>query len=81
LLYVHTGAQNDPTVVPSQLMNPLLDAIELALKPDDVAMDNCSLGGIVSHCAFSGSITIIEGNMGDEAVAVIPINIRFPATT
>lgn len=74
-LYVHTGAQNDPEVVPAQVLNPLLDAIEASLAVDDVANDACTLGGRVSHCAINGTVEIYQGNLGDEAVAIVPIEI------
>ncbi len=80
-LYVRTNAQNDPSIIPSQVLNPLLDAIEDALKRDDIANDACTLGGLVSHCSYSGSITITEGTLGDEAVALVPISILVPATS
>ena len=75
LLYVHTGAQNDPTVVPAQLLNPLLDAIEAAIQVDDIANNAATLGGLVSHCAIEGQIQKFLGSLGDEATAIVPIQI------
>lgn len=72
-LYVHTGANNDPSVTPSMLLNPLLDTIVDALRIDDLSNNCCTLGGLVSHCAVEGAIEIFEGNQGDQAVATIPI--------
>jgi hypothetical protein len=78
-LYVHTGAQNDPDIGPSQLLNPLLDAIDAALTPDDNDT-NCTLGGLVSHCAINGTIEIFPGTLGDEAVAIVPIEVLVDET-
>jgi len=78
-LYVHTGANTDQTIVPSQLLNPLMDAIEAALVIDDRSNDACTLGGIVSHCFIDGAVEIFEGNLGDELVAIIPIVVVVPA--
>lgn len=75
LLYVHTGAQNDPSVTPASLMNPLLDAIEAALTVDDLSNNALTLGGLVSHCAIEGEIVKFLGSLGDEAVAIVPIEI------
>lgn len=72
-LYVHTDANNSPDVVPSTLLNPLIDAIVGALTIDDLSNNCCTLGGLVSHCAVEGAIEIFEGNLGDQAVATIPI--------
>ena len=74
-LYVHTGADNDKTLIPSQILNPLLDAIEQSLTVDDLSNNTCTLGGLVSHCAISGAVEIFQGNLGDEEVAIVPINI------
>lgn len=75
LLYVHTGAQNDPTLVPSEIFNPILDAIEAALVVDDISNNACTLGGLVSHCAIDGAIDVFEGDLGDMAVVLIPLTI------
>lgn len=72
-LYVHTSAQNDDAVIPSQILNPLVDLIEAALKPDDLSTNSATLGGLVSHCAISGDVQYFEGTMGDEAVVIVPI--------
>ncbi|HEY6020567.1 MAG TPA: hypothetical protein VIY48_11960 [Candidatus Paceibacterota bacterium] len=77
-LYVHTGAQNDPTVVPSQLLNPLMDAIEAALVIDDIENDACTLGGLVYRCYIDGAVEIFEGNLGDQLVAIIPLTVVVP---
>jgi hypothetical protein len=75
LVFVHTGAQTDPSVIPSQIINPLLDAIEASLTVDDPFNNACTLGGLVSHCAINGVIEIVEGSLGDEAVVRIPLDI------
>jgi hypothetical protein len=80
-MYVSTGAQNDMTIIPSQILNPLLDALESALVHDDPAMATCTLGGVVSHCSIDGPIEIYEGTMGDEAVALVPITVLVPASS
>jgi len=77
-LYVHTGATSDPSVVPSQLYNPLMDAIEAAMVIDDVGNNAVTLGGIVSHCFIDGAVEIFEGNLGDQLVAIVPITVVVP---
>lgn len=72
-LYVRTNLQNDPTAVPSSMLNPLLDAIKNAIVIDDFSTDSCTLGGLVSSCKISGPIRIYEGDLGDEAVATVPV--------
>lgn len=75
MLYVHTGAGNDPDIVPSQIFNPLVDAIVASLAVDDQSNNACTLGGLVSHCAVEGAIEIFEGDLDDWAIVVIPITI------
>ncbi len=79
-LYVHTNAVLDPSQenAPSQLINPLLDAIETSLAIDDKQGNRCTLGGLVYHCYIDGTIEIFEGNQGDEAVCIIPITALVP---
>lgn len=74
-LYVHTGANTDADIVPSQILNPLLDAIDGALVVDDINNNACTLGGLVSSCQISGAIETYPGDLGDEAVAVVPLSI------
>jgi hypothetical protein len=77
-LYVHTGANNDPDVVPSQVLNPLIDAVEASLVVDDLSNNACTLGGLVSHCAIEGPIQIFQGDLGDQEVAIIPLVVVVP---
>lgn len=79
LVYVRTNAQSDDSVIPSQLLNPLVDAIEAALTPDDISNDACTLGGLVSHCAIEGEVKYFEGLLGDEATAIVPLMFVCPA--
>lgn len=74
-VYVHTGANNDQTLIPSQILNPLLDALEASLEVDDLSNNACTLGGLVSHCAISGAVEIFQGDLGDQEVAIVPIQI------
>jgi len=79
-IYVSTLAQQlDPAVVPSQLMNPLLDALDAALVVDDLSNNVLTLGGLVSHCWVDGKTENFEGMLGDQAVAIIPVSILVPA--
>ena len=78
-MYVNTGAQNDPDIVPSQLLNPLMDAVEASLAIDDIMEDRCTLGGLVYRCYIDGAVEIFEGSLGDQAVCIIPITVIVPS--
>lgn len=77
-VYVHTGANIDTTINPSQLINPLLDAIEASLTVDDFSNNTTTLNGLVSHIAIEGEVQIVEGNQGDSAVCIIPLVVVVP---
>jgi hypothetical protein len=73
-LFVYVTQPNE-TDSPAITLNPLIDAIETALKPD-AATGECTLGNLVSHCRIEGQIEIYEGvNEGRQTVAIIPIDI------
>ena len=69
-LYAST---NDPATSPSQILNPIIDAVVSALKP--VGAENQTLGGLVQYCRMAGAIQTDEGVLGDQAIVIIPIEI------
>lgn len=75
LVYVHTAASIDNSVIPSQLLNPLLDVIEDALTIDDILNSSCTLGGLVSYAAIDGTVDIHLGSLDDSAAAIVPVRI------
>jgi len=58
----------------SPQLNALIDAVEAALAPDP-ATGVQTLGGLVSHCFINGKTEIFEGDLGNRAAAVVPIDI------
>ncbi len=78
-LYVHTGAMNDPDLIPSQIFNPLMDAIEASVAIDDLSNNTCTLGGLVYHTFIDGDVEVFEGNLGDQAVVIVPITVLVPS--
>lgn len=75
-VYVTTQAMVDQSVVPAEILNPLLDAIEAAIAPDKFDQDPdgvVTLGGLVSHVAIEGTIEIFQGDLGNQEVAMVPI--------
>lgn len=67
---------NDPDVAPSQVLNPLVDAVAAALAPAPPGAQ--TLGGLVASCQISGDIEYDEGLLGDQAVAKIPVTLLVP---
>lgn len=70
-IYVHAGGT--PDSVAASALNPLLDALEAALKP--LPGQKQTLGDTVVHAFINGAIETDEGNLGDQAVAIIPIEV------
>jgi hypothetical protein len=69
-IYVYTeGGEVGP------ILNPLLDAVETCLEPKNDGDHAQTLGGLVHHCWLEGQVQIFEGNLGTEAVAIVPVKI------
>ena len=90
-LYCYESALNDTpgdeqTLAATQI-NQLLKAIDDALAPTLSFADGVdrpdpngvqTLGGLVSHCWTEGDTEIDPGIFGQQAAAVIPVNILVP---
>lgn len=74
-LYVYTAPGMDSGVTPISILNPLLDAIDAALKPGPAANGRQTLGGLVSHCYIDGKVMKDPGDIDGDGIAVIPIKI------
>lgn len=67
----------------ASVINPLIDAIEIALAPSsgiDKAMNVQTLGGLVSHCWIEGETIKVPGdrNPDGQCYAAIPLKILVP---
>jgi hypothetical protein len=72
-VYVHSS---DPYLAPAMLLNPLLDAIEAALTPSPATgVQNLGLPTMVQHAYIAGKVETDEGVLGDQAIAILPIEI------
>ena len=74
-VYIYANTQSDPTIAPSQIINPLVDAIVRALSPNPI-QNRCTLGALVEYVVIDGAIQTDEGVLGDQAIAVIPVLIK-----
>lgn len=61
-----------------QVLNPLIDAVEKALAPRPVEGNALTLGGLVSRAFIDGEVEVYEGNIINQAVAIIPVTIIAP---
>jgi hypothetical protein len=73
-IFVHSP---DPYAAPSIILNPLIDAIERALDPDPVTgVNDLGLPGLVYWARLHGEIATAEGVLGDQEMAIIPVEVR-----
>lgn len=75
---VYYDAGTDQNIVPSSVLNPLLDAIEAALAPDNRQTNTFTLGGLVQACLIDGESQRASGDVTGKGLAVIPIRILIP---
>jgi hypothetical protein len=72
-LYVHSS---DPYQAPATILNPLLDALEKAISPSPATgIQNLGLPTMVSHAYIAGKVETDEGVLGDQAIAIVPVEI------
>lgn len=67
--------RSDGGQVPGSVINPLLDAIDAALAPDNPITHLCTLGGLVDAVRVEGSIDIDEGTLDNQGVLHIPLHL------
>jgi hypothetical protein len=72
-IYAHSS---DPYSAPAIILNPLLDAVESALAPvAATGIQDLGLPAVVQHAYISGKIETDEGVLGDQAIAIVPVEI------
>lgn len=74
-LYVYVNSGDDPSAAAAELLNPILDDLESLFPTSDEDGPIQTLGGLVSHCWISGRIETAEGVLGQQEVAIVPIEI------
>lgn len=72
--WIYVGEPNE-SAAPSSQLNPVLDAVDGVLGQDGAGLDVETLGGRVFNAKISGKVEIIEGVLGDRALAIIPVRI------
>ena len=72
-IYAHSG---DPYLAPTTILNPLIDALEAALSPSPTTgVQNLGLPQMVQHAYIAGKVQTDEGVLGDQAIAIVPVEI------
>ncbi len=80
LIYHKAGA--DPSAIPGQTSNAILDAIETVFSPSpsDPGWPDArlTLGGLVHHCFISGKVFKDPGDLDGQALIIVPITVLVP---
>jgi hypothetical protein len=72
-IYAHSS---DPYLPPGTVLNPLLDALETALAPSRATgIQDLGLPEMVQHAYIAGRIETDQGVLGDQAIAIVPIEV------
>ena len=72
-IYAHSS---DPYTAPATVLNPLIDSLEEALAPSPATgIQHLGLPEMVQHIYLAGKIETDEGVLGDQAIAIVPIEI------
>jgi hypothetical protein len=72
-IYVHSS---DPYLAPAAILNPLLDSLEAALAPPaSTGIQNLGVPEMVQHAYIAGKVETDGGVLGDQAIAIIPVEI------
>lgn len=72
IVYVNGNASDQ---LPSTQLNTILNAIASVIPPTNNASQVQTLGGLVQRCWISGRIETDEGVLGQQRVAIVPIEI------
>jgi hypothetical protein len=79
ILYARVQTEND---TPEAILNTLIDKVEAALvrQPGESFRDmtntyGTSLGGLAFRCSINGVVELVSGEGGNQAAALIPIEI------
>lgn len=63
---------------PAAILNPILDAVDFALRPDNIMDGKLKLGGLVDHVWREGQTIKVMGDDDGDGILIIPIKILAP---
>jgi hypothetical protein len=75
---IYNNVGPDPNQTPTSIVNAALDALDVALAPDNSVTGRCTLGGLVYSAMIDGEIVKAPGDMTGVALAIAPIRIVIP---
>lgn len=75
---VYSDVGTNDSAVPNTIVNNILDAIEVAMKPDDILEGTLTLGGLVQAVTLDGTTQRSSGDTTGKALAIVPIRVLIP---
>jgi hypothetical protein len=76
IVYIDVGT--NVNAIPDAVLNPIQDAFDTALLPDDPSSNRCTLGGLVFSVMIKGTIINAPGDKTGKGLAIVPIEIMIP---
>jgi len=77
-VWLYSNAGGDPDISPEIAMNGLLDSVEISLQPAP-GFNAQTLGGVVAHAWIEGKIDMHPGDLGGQAIAIVPVKMLVPS--
>lgn len=78
IIYIDASGEANANVIPDAVLNPIKDAFDAALAPDNKVTGNCTLGGVVYSAILNGEVIQAPGDRTGKGLAVMPIEILLP---
>jgi hypothetical protein len=78
IIYVDASGYENANVIPDAVLNPIKDAFDGALTPDNLVEGRCTLGGVVYSAIINGEVIQAPGDKTGKGLAVMPIEIILP---
>lgn len=70
--------RTDGGQVGADIQQALMDAINVALAPDDTESNKLTLGRLVEYCRVEGDAWFEPGDLDDQGMMVVPISMVVP---
>jgi hypothetical protein len=78
IIYIDASGEANANLIPDAILNPIKDAFDAALKPDNLVTGLCTLGGVVYSAIINGEVIQAPGDKTGKGLAVMPIEILLP---
>ncbi len=77
-LALYTFTAQPDAVMPSTLINALMDTVDDVIESPGNPSNAQTLGGLVDHVYLEGQVEIFEGLLQDKSIVLVPLTILLP---